>query len=318
VKLEVIRPGIHATVQDLGRFGFRRHGVSTGGALDSMSVRTANLLVGNAESAAVIEMAIGGLRVRLADERIVAWCGAPFDARIGQLALPAGRACRTSAGAEIIFRAPPTGMRAWLAVSGGIDVPLVLGSRSTDLRAGFGGCEGRMLREGDALPLGSESVRSNQFHMALPLDACASWGASGQPRTAAPLLRVMRGRDAAPPAFFEQPFTVTPDSDRMGLRLSGAVLQASSASDVSEAVAPGTIQLPPGGQPIVLLADCQTIGGYPKIAHVITADLPRAAQLRPGDRIRFCEVSVDQACALHAVAERSIEMLRVGLALHLA
>src|SRR6266567_1971872 len=141
----VTRAGLLTSVQDLGRTGFRQFGVSTSGALDSFALRVANLLVGNDEGAAGLEITLGGLQLRFADERIVAWCGGEFDVHIGSTSLPAGHAALVRAGEEVKFDHPQAGCRCWLAVSGGIDVPLVLGSRSTDLRASFGGVEGRAL-----------------------------------------------------------------------------------------------------------------------------------------------------------------------------
>ena len=147
----VTRAGFLTSVQDLGRTGFRQFGVSTSGALDSFGLRVANLLVGNDEGAAGLEITLGGLQLRFEDERIVAWCGGEFDVQIGSRALPAGHVAHLQAGDELKFGRAQIGCRCWLAISGGIDVPVVLGSRSTDLRANFGGLEGRALRDGDVI-----------------------------------------------------------------------------------------------------------------------------------------------------------------------
>ena len=149
----VTRAGFLTSVQDLGRTGFRQFGVSTSGALDSFGLRVANLLVGNDEGAAGLEITLGGLQLRFEDERIVAWCGGEFDVQIGSRALPAGHVAHLQAGDELKFGRAQIGCRCWLAISGGIDVPVVLGSRSTDLRANFGGLEGRALRDGDVISL---------------------------------------------------------------------------------------------------------------------------------------------------------------------
>ena len=154
----VTRAGFLTSVQDLGRTGFRQFGVSTSGALDSFGLRVANLLVGNDEGAAGLEITLGGLQLRFEDERIVAWCGGEFDVQIGSRALPAGHVAHLQAGDELKFGRAQIGCRCWLAISGGIDVPVVLGSRSTDLRANFGGLEGRTLRDGDQLSLGRISA----------------------------------------------------------------------------------------------------------------------------------------------------------------
>src|SRR5882672_12095375 len=150
----VTRAGFFSSVQDLGRAGFREFGVSMGGALDSFALRVANLLVGNEDGAAGLEITFGGLQLRFQDERIVAWCGGEFDVQIGSRALPAGHVVHSQAGDELKFGRAQIGCRCWLAISGGIDVPVVLGSRSTDLRANFGGLEGRALRDGEVVLLG--------------------------------------------------------------------------------------------------------------------------------------------------------------------
>ena len=169
----VTRAGFLTSVQDLGRTGFRQFGVSTSGALDSFGLRVANLLVGNDEGAAGLEITLGGLQLRFEDERIVAWCGGEFDVQIGSRALPAGHVAHLQAGDELKFGRAQIGCRCWLAISGGIDVPVVLGSRSTDLRANFGGLEGRALRDGDVIPL-SEWPGARQTR---PATAISSWTA---------------------------------------------------------------------------------------------------------------------------------------------
>ncbi len=322
MKVIVTRAGFLTSVQDLGRTGFREFGVSTGGALDSFALRVANLLVGNDEAAAGLEITFGGLQLHFQEERIVAWCGGEFDVRVGPMALAAGHACSVSAGDELKFGAAKIGCRSWLAISGGIDVPIVLGSRSTDLRASFGGFEGPALGDGDELPLG-EFRRSSR-----PVGTTAtvsSWTAPHDwvsPARHQPMLRFVRGVDwnrfsaSTLQHFMNELFAVLSDSDRMGVRLDGPELKPDDNLDlISEAVAPGTIQVPPSGKPILLLGDCQTIGGYPKIAHVITVDLGIAAQLRAGDQIRFSEVSLADAHHLLLERERELERFRIGLSL---
>lgn len=309
VKIDIVHAGILTTVQDLGRAGFREFGVSLGGALDSHAMRVANLLAGNDESAAGLEITFGGVTIRFHDERLIAWCGGDFD-----FAMPAGHAVRIRPGDELAIAQPKVGCRCWLAISGGIDVPIVLGSRSTDLRGQFGGFEGRALRDGDALPLKEE--RSTMTEEISAWSAPREWTRTAEEE---PTLRIVRGSDWEMFDGFSLTnvhYDVTPDSNRMGLRLDGPALPRKNDVDLtSEAVAPGTIQVPPSGQPIVLLGDCQTIGGYPKIAHVITVDLPRAAQLRPGDRVRFREVSPGEAPALLRQRERDYDCFKTGLSL---
>jgi antagonist of KipI len=320
MNLLVARAGFLTSVQDLGRTGFREFGVSLSGALDSFALRVANLLVENDEAAAGLEITFGGLQLHFQDERIVAWCGGEFDVRVGPRALPAGHACLVSAGEQLKFVGSKVGCRCWLAISGGIDVPIVLGSRSTDLRANFGGFDGRALRDEDVLPLVQKPPSAPAATTTV-----SSWTAPYDwvsPAKREPILRFVPGFDwnrfSAPTleSFTSESFTVLPDSDRMGVRFDGPELTRADEGDlVSEAVASGTVQVPPSGKPILLLGDCQTMGGYPKIAHVITVDLRLAAQLRAEDQVRFCEVSLADAHRLLFERERELERFRLGLSL---
>jgi len=319
MKVIVARSGFLTSVQDVGRTGFREFGVSAGGALDPFALRVANLLVGNDEAAAGLEITFGGLQLHFQEERIVAWCGGEFDVRVGSTALPVGHAALVPAGDELKFGRSEIGCRAWLTISGGINVPIVLSSRSTDLRANFGGFNGRALRDGDVLPLVQKS-RSTPAATGI-----SSWTAPHDwvsPAKHEPTLRFVRGVDwnrfsaSTLQHFMNELFAVSSDSDRMGVRIDGPELKREDNVDlISEAVAPGTIQVPPSGKPILLLGDCQTIGGYPKMAHVITVDLGIAAQLRAGDRVRFSEVSLADAHHLLLEREREFDRFRIGLSL---
>jgi len=312
--------GFQTSVQDLGRIGHRRSGVSLGGALDTHALRVANALVGNEENAAALELTMGTVRLRFDDECVLAWCGGTFSAAIGDEDFPPGHAGVVPKTAELRMTAPTAGGRAWLAISGGIDVPLVLGSRSTDLRGNFGGYEGRPLRDGDVLRLfhrprlGGGASRISEWSAPTP------WSSVDGGRA---VLRIIRGTDwdlftsEAQRALMTSAFTVSPESDRMGARLEGPELTRQQSGDLlSETVAPGTMQVPPNGQPILLLGDCQTIGGYPKIAHMITVDLPIAAQLWPGNAVRFEEVSLDHAQLLLRERDEDFARFKVGLSLH--
>jgi antagonist of KipI len=315
----IIREGFLTSVQDLGRTGFREFGVSTSGALDPFALRVANLLLGNDQGAAGLEITFGGLQLRFSKERIVAWSGGEFDVRVGSQQLPAGHVVHLEASDELKFGPPKIGCRAWLAISGGVDVPVVLGSRSADLRANFGGLEGRALRDGDIIRLAPRSGSS------IPATGISSWTAPHDwvsPAKREPILRFTRGVDwsrfdaSTLQRLTSKSFEVSPDSDRMGVRLDGLEFKRENNVDlVSEAVAPGTIQVPPNGKPILLLGDCQTIGGYPKIAHVITVDLGIAAQLRAGDQVDFSEVSLADAHRLMLERECELERFRIGLSL---
>lgn len=325
MSITVTRAGFLTTVQDLGRTNYRAIGVSAGGALDSHALRVANLLVGNAESAAGLEITLGTIRLRFADTRLVSWCGGTSDVEGFGVRLPPGRPVLLHAGDELRATAPANGARIWLALSGGIDVPVVLGRRATDLRSGFGGLEGRTLTDGDVLALHPPPAPSALLRARIGESRLASWAAPNEwadtmPRH--PFLRVTRGADSsrfdqsAIDALLHGSFHVSGDSDRMGVRLEGADVARRDREELaSEAVTPGTVQVPPDGKPIVLLGDCQTVGGYPKIAHVITVDLPAAAQLRPGDLVRFAEVTVAAAQRILIGRELALAWFRAGLGL---
>lgn len=312
MSIEVISPGLLTTVQDAGRIGQRHVGVGSAGAADAFSLAVANLLVGNPMDAAALEITLAGPTLRFARATRIALCGGMFEASIDGLPYPGQRAARLPAGATLSIGPCRQGCRAYLAVAGGIDVPRLMGSRSTDLRAGFGGHAGRALRRGDHLPVVGGAAHRG------PMQIDPRWMNLLPDLDPDPMrpLRVLPGRDAcAPPnALFTQPWTVTAASNRQGCRLSGRPLVLSDPGErVSEPVTPGTIQLPPDGQPIVLMAEAQTVGGYPRIGHVIDADLPRLAQRRPGDRMVFAPI--DEAGAEAAAAAQAHRLARMAIAI---
>jgi antagonist of KipI len=314
--IDVLAGGLQTTVQDRGRVGLRHLGVGVAGALDGYSLRVANLLVGNDIDAAALEITLQGPRLRLRHAARIAITGADIDARADGIALPGWRPIALPAGCELAFGPCRRGARAYLALAGGVRVASVLGSASTDLRAGFGGLDGRCLAAGDALEVGAASVADAQEA------AIAPWWIDPTPDLDfdAPMpLRVLPGRDALAPtqALVATPWRVTAQSNRQGLRLQGdALTLAAPGERLSEPVAPGTVQLPPDGQPIVLLGEAQTIGGYPRIAHVIAADLPRLAQRRPGETLQF--TTVDAAASHSLACAQRQRLTRIGLAIEWA
>jgi antagonist of KipI len=311
--LRVLAPGALTTVQDAGREAFRHLGVGVAGALDAYSHAVANLLAGNTPDAAALEITLTGPRLRFDHAARISLCGAHIDARCDGVAIPTWRRVSVPAGATLALGACRRGARAYLAIAGGIDVPKVLGSASTDLRGRFGGNEGRALVADDIL-----QVAPHRGASVAALDV-APWWIDPSPDVASDtpaVVRLLAGRDAVAPsgALFDVPWRVAAASDRQGLRLQGATLHAVDAGErISEPVAPGTVQLPPDGQPIVLLGDAQTHGGYPCIGHVIRADWPRLAQLRPGDAVRFR--ACDHAEACDAWRARCHRLARIELAI---
>lgn len=299
----VHRAGMFTTVQDLGRRGHRAIGVPLSGAMDSFALRVVNLLVGNPENTAALEYTMFGPELILDHDRLVAAGGGDFDA------LPLWQPVAVRAGEPVKLGAARRLCRGYLAVAGGFEVDATLGSRSTFVRAGFGGFQGRALRDGDRLPVSDDARRIiGQWHLDERILPAYS---------ASPEVRVVRGAQAGEfgGGLLAEEFKVTPQSDRMGVRLYGPPLaRTRNAEHISATVVPGTIQVPPDGQPIVLMADAQTIGGYPQAAHVISVDLPLIAQLRPGNTLRFREVSLAVAHKLALARERTLGMLREGLA----
>ena len=317
----VIKPGLLTSVMDLGRPGYQRYGVNHGGAADRFAARVANTIVGNDEAAALLEFAQLGPELRFERDVLAAWCGGDFDARVGGEKFPRDRAVRIAAGETVWFGPARAGLRGWLAIAGGIDVPLVLGSRSTYRRAGFGGFHGRRLQAGDALSLGQASawaqarLQKGKRASAWTLrpDTLAKGASAG-------VVRALRGPECdwftadAQEEFFAATWHLTKDADRMGIRLDGPTLTRREKRDmISEAVPEGGVQVTPSG-PIALLASRQTVGGYPRIACVATVDFGRLAQLAPGATVRFEEISLAEAHALLLERERNLMRARMALA----
>lgn len=309
--LEILAPGPLTTVQDLGRYGFGCYGVPPSGAVDSFSMRAANLLAGNGEGEAVLEITLMGFRAMALRDLPIAIAGGDLAPRLNGEPLGMWRAQTLKAGDILSFGRPGSGCRAYLALAGGIDVEPVLGSRSTNLVSGFGGFGGRALRKGDRLLSNSPSPAKAESGLFLKEDRIPRYERNR-------VLRVLPGphdRDFDPSTwrlFLESPFTVSTQSDRMGIRLSGAPLlrrEGIEESIVSEGVVPGAIQVPGDGQPIIILVESVT-GGYRKIATVISADLPLLGQLKPGDTVRFQETSREEALEALRRSEAVLESLR--------
>jgi antagonist of KipI len=303
MEVSVIRAGMLTTVQDLGRRGHLAEGVPMGGAADPFALRVANLLVGNPEDSPGLEITLTGPELEFSEAGWVAVCGARFEG------MPAWRPFHVEAGGRLRFGRLLQGCRAFLSVSGGFDVEPVLGGRGTFPAAGLGGFQGRALRGGDILK-SSPSRGAPTGHWSIDERILPHY--SNEPG-----VRVVPGLHAGDygDALHSGRFEVTLESSRMGIRLSGPRLMRPGGGDlVSAAVAPGTIQVPPDGNPIVLMADAQTLGGYPRVAHVIAADLPLVAQLAPGDSLRFVRTTLAEAHALVHAREHNLGLLRQGLA----
>lgn len=283
----VIQPGALTTVQDKGRFGYQRFGMSPGGVMDRKAYREANWLLANPEGAAVLEMTLSGAKLEILAPGRCAICGADMGATLNGTPAPRSKAFNVSPGDVLQFGMVKNGLRAYLAVGGGIDVPVVMGSRSTNLKCALGGYLGRALKAGDELAaLPDKGGEAREVPVTVYQTEIT--------------LRYVPGpqQDMFPPevyaAFNAAAYTVSPQSDRMGCRLDGCDLQAPGGTDiVSDGIAFGSIQVANSGQPIVLMADRQTTGGYAKIGTVVSSDLPLLAQALPGTKVRFAPVTVE-------------------------
>ncbi len=312
--IEVLRPGLLTTVQDRGRFGYQRFGVPVSGGVDEIALRAANVLVGNPQGAAALEVTALGPQLRFLADAVVALTGAEVEGVLGARPVPWYRSFRVRAGQLLDIRACTRGLRAYLAIAGGIDVPVLLGSRSTCLVANFGGFRERALMVGDVLAVGPPpALLSEIAERAIP----EAW----RPRHGAPVtLRVVLGpqddafTEEGRRTFLESTYRVTPHSDRMGCRLDGPMIAHKGSADIiSDWVPLGGVQVPGDGKPIVLLADRQTTGGYPKIATAIHPDISLMAQLRPGDALAFRAVSVAEAQGVARNLEEDLSALPARL-----
>lgn len=305
--IEVVRPGLLTSVQDQGRTGHRALGVIQSGAADPVAMAVANLLVGNRPEDAGLEICAQGPLLQFRCATWIALCGAGFEMDLDGRTLSPWRGHKVEAGQMLRIGGSAEGLRAWLAVRGGIAVAPLLGSRATDLGGGFGGHHGRALRAGDRLPLGPAPVRWRSHWVRPP-----SWR---------PQVRALPGPDEAEfdaaqrERFWQGEWEVGGDSNRMGCRLHGPALEAvPDRPRPSEAVLPGAVQVPGSGLPIALLADAQTTGGYPQIAQILRADLWLLALAPPGRTIRFVRVGRDEALAASRLQRRWLQRIEAGIA----
>lgn len=311
----MIKPGLLTTVQDLGRTGFQQYGMVVGGVMDSYALRIGNILVGNDEDAAGLEITLRGPTLYFKEDAVIALTGGDLSPTLNGVAVHMWSSLKVEKGSTLEFGKLRAGARAYLVIRGGIDVPIVMNSRSTYLRAGIGGYHGRALQKGDYIKVNpcqqngfpsTTATRKRRLHPSL----IPSYQASIE-------VRVILGPQTD--AFMEQSlvdflnqlYYITPQSDRMGYRLQGVPLEHKYTADIlSDAIVMGSIQVPASGDPIILLADRQTTGGYPKIATIITVDLPLVAQAKPGDMITFTQVTVEEAQQLYIEQEKRLKLLK--------
>ncbi len=302
---EIAQPGMLTTVQDLGRLGYQRLGVPVAGAMDHFSLRVGNRLVGNPENEASLEATFMGPTLKVLANAVIAVTGGDLGAILNSAPLPMWQGVSVSKGDTISFQGPQSGFRAYLCVAGGIDISPVMGSKSTYLRSKIGGYQGRPLQQGDVLEIGQPSEEPN-IGRQLVSDLIPSYGGDVA-------LRVVLGpqddqfTEQGIQTFFSSEFIVTPQMDRMGIRLEGPNIRHREKADIiSDGIMFGSVQIPGNEQPIIMMADHQTTGGYTKIATIVSVDVPKMAQAQPGDKVKFQEISIEEAHDLYRNQEERL------------
>lgn len=322
--VKILNPGLLSTIQDLGRVGLQKYGVIVGGVMDSLAARIANLLVGNEEGEATIEVTMFGTELEMLEDNIIAITGGDLKPEIDGESALMWRPILIRKGQVLKFISPLSGSRAYITFSGGLAVPKIMGSKSTHTHAKIGGHKGRKLEKGDILTCGKITERGKIFMKQLKkmntqfqwsVDFSALYSHSGLNS-----IRVLKGSEfdyfdkESQGNFFNQPYKLTLNTDRMGYQLEGLKLALSKQFELlSEGVTYGTIQVPSNGQPIILMADRQTTGGYPKIGQVASVDLPRLAQLQPRDEIKFEKIIINDAEKLLMEQEKNMKILKIGI-----
>jgi len=306
--IRVLHPGFQTTIQDLGRFGFAHLGISASGAADALSLRIGNLLVGNKEGSAALEMTLLGGEFEFKESCVVALTGSDFEPRLNGQSISLWCSHTVPAGGHLQLGATKSGARCYLCVAGGFDVPLTLGSSSTHLLTGLGGLGGRTLKKGDILRVKSPAHPNLKPKTIDDRFVSAFHGEH--------VVRVTEGiqshyfTNVELQQFYSSAYTVSEDSNRMGLRFTGPKLAHAHDSEiVTEGTPLGAVQIPKNGEPIVLFVEHQTTGGYPKIANVISADMHFMGQLRPQDSVRFRKISFEEAISLLHEQERFVQSM---------
>ena len=311
MNLRIITPGPLSTVQDLGRFGFMQSGFSPNGAMDTYSARLANLLVGNSQGEGVIEMTLSGITAEFDCETVIAITGADMNPQINGEPIEMYKSIHVSQGDVLSMNTARKGMRSYLAVAGSFDINPVMGSVSTNLKCGVGGFEGRKLKAGDCIPLrgtvdllcfGTRKISPcNDYKTGVEVRAVA--GPQDDYFSESELKK-----------FFSSEYKVSAKSDRMGIRMEGEKISSLNGVDIiSDGVVTGSVQIPSSGEPIVMMADRQTTGGYAKIATVITPDLKYLAQLQPGNTVKFIRISQKEAEKINIKEQKYFSKLEYRL-----
>ncbi|EJR22822.1 biotin-dependent carboxyltransferase family protein [Bacillus cereus] len=325
--VEVLHAGMFTTVQDLGRSHYQQYGVPVGGAMDQSALRMINMLVGNEENEAGLEITIMGPKLLIKKPTLLAIGGADMEPLLNGERIPLWRPILAEEGSMLCFGKVKSGCRAYVTFAGGIHIDRTMGSKSTYIRATIGGIEGRMLKKGDYFQIGAQPEMANCFIQDLQKDERikTKWAISNSvlPKYKKhPKLRVIADfeynqfTEESRKAFFTKEYKVSNHADRMGYRVEGEVLNRIEEKEIlSSPVTFGTIQVPNGGQPIILMADRQTTGGYTRIGNIISVDLPLLAQLKPGDYVSFEKITLEEAEQLYIEQEVNMNLLKKFIAL---
>lgn len=307
--LVVKEPGLFTTIQDLGRPGAVSAGVQPGGAMDRFAHAAANLLVGNDPGHATLECTFSGPQLMAEHACLIAITGADFDPHVNGAPVPAWTSLFLGAGDSLTFGPRRSGARTYVAVAGGIEADRWLGSLSTNVMAARGGKQGRQLRSGDTISVAGEPRKPSVSGRRVPEGLHPAYRDRTLHVIAGPHVKRLSAESHA--LLFGATYRLSRDADRMGYRLEGPQLAMSGDELLSFGLVPGAVQVPQSGQPILLMADHQTAGGYPVVATVVSASLPVAAQLLPGDELRFAEATIERASAMRKALEAALSSLRL-------
>lgn len=330
MSVTVLSPGLLTTIQDRGRYGYQKHGVIVSGAMDRYAMRLANIIIGNDENEGVLEITFIGPSLRITKGNLISITGANISPTINDKRVPLGRPVYLNEDCILKFGKLESGCRCYLSIAGGFDIPVFLESKSTYLRAQLGGKDGRALKKNDVLSVGNKSELSlklvNKIKETDKKDSFVStrWYIKSftTQKHDTEVIRVFKDRqykfadEESIKNFFNASFSVDTKSDRMGYRLNGPKIKFKEKIEmISEEVSFGTIQIPPDGNPIILLADRATAGGYPKLAHVASCDIEKLVQLKPSDKIKFEKITLKKAEELYLKREKYIKELKKAVKL---
>ena len=330
MSITVLNPGLLTIIQDLGRNGYQKYGVIVSGAMDTYDMRLSNIIVGNEESEGVLEITMMGPLLELKKGTLFSITGADISPTINNKIVPMGRPVYLKEDCTLKFGACKTGSRSYLSVAGGFEVPIVMDSKSTYLRAELGGFKGRALRKNDNLKVGIKNTISSKIIEKLKeiknedSFIASSWYVKDYniKNSEGTVIRVFEDRqfkkisEESINNFFNSEFVIDIKSDRMGYRLNGPKIELKEKLEmISEEVSVGTIQIPPDGNPIILLADSQTAGGYPKIAHVALVDIPKIVQLKANNKVTFKKITLEEAEKLYFEKEKYISDIKKSIKL---